>query len=75
MGQGRDLLPADGSQAVAKSAYREAVRYWEQALQALGHLPPSRPLLEQAIDLRCDLSAWRWHQLGHYGRADSALRA
>ena len=44
-----------GAKALAKSAYREAVRYWEQALQALGHLPPSRPLLEQAIDLRCDV--------------------
>ena len=46
-----------GTKALAGSAYREAVGYWEQALEALAHLPPDRPMLEQAVDVRCDLSA------------------
>ena len=32
-----------GTRAYAGSAYREAVGYWEQALEALAHLPPDRP--------------------------------
>jgi tetratricopeptide (TPR) repeat protein len=44
-----------GTKALAGSAYREAVGYWEQALEALAHLPPERPMLEQAIDLHHDL--------------------
>jgi predicted ATPase/class 3 adenylate cyclase len=44
-----------GARAHARSAYREAVGYWEQALEALTHLPPDRTMLEQAIDLRCEL--------------------
>ena len=46
-----------GAKALARSAYREAVGYLEQALEALAHLPPDRPTLEQAVDLRCDLAA------------------
>ena len=44
-----------GAKAAARSAYREAVAYFEQALAALRHLPESRETLEQAIDLRLDL--------------------
>jgi predicted ATPase/class 3 adenylate cyclase len=44
-----------GAQAVARSAYREAVAYFEQALAALEHLPERHDLLAQAIDLRLDL--------------------
>jgi class 3 adenylate cyclase/tetratricopeptide (TPR) repeat protein len=44
-----------GPKAVAHSAYREAVAYFEQALIAIGHLPESRETLEQAIDLRLDI--------------------
>jgi predicted ATPase/class 3 adenylate cyclase len=44
-----------GTRAHARSAYREAVGYWEQALEALTHLPTDRTMLEQAIDLRCEL--------------------
>jgi class 3 adenylate cyclase/tetratricopeptide (TPR) repeat protein len=44
-----------GAKAVARSANREAVTCFEQALAALQHLPQSRELLEQAIDLRFDL--------------------
>ena len=41
-----------GTKAYAGSAYREAVGYWEQALEALAHLPPDRPMLEQAADVQ-----------------------
>jgi class 3 adenylate cyclase/tetratricopeptide (TPR) repeat protein len=44
-----------GEKAVAQSAYREAVGYFEQALAALAQLPERRDTIEQAIDLRCDL--------------------
>jgi tetratricopeptide (TPR) repeat protein len=41
-----------GEKAMARSAYREAVGYVEQALSALLHLPETRDTREQAIDLR-----------------------
>src|SRR5439155_11983072 len=39
-----------GEKALARSAYREAVAYFEQALGALRHLPETRDTREQAID-------------------------
>jgi tetratricopeptide (TPR) repeat protein len=44
-----------GVKALARSANREAVAYFEQALAALTRLPDSRERREQAIDLRFDL--------------------
>jgi predicted ATPase len=44
-----------GIRAMARSAYREAVTAFEQALMALPHLPESRARHEQAIDIRLDL--------------------
>jgi tetratricopeptide (TPR) repeat protein len=44
-----------GQRAVERSAYREAVTYFEQALRLLPHVPECRDTLEQAIDLRLDL--------------------
>src|SRR5262249_40747270 len=44
-----------GGRAAARSAYREAVAYFEQALAALEHLPECHDTLVQAIDLRLDL--------------------
>ena len=44
-----------GEKAMARSAYREAVGYFEQALRALPHLPEQRDTHEQAIDLRLAL--------------------
>ena len=44
-----------GEKARTRSAYREAVVYFEQALAALEHLPESRAATEQAIDLRLGL--------------------
>ncbi len=44
-----------GAKAAARSAHREAVVYFEQALGALLRLPESRDTLQQAIDVRLDL--------------------
>ena len=44
-----------GAKAATRSAYREAVAYFEQALTALQHLPEHRETLEQAVDLRLDI--------------------
>jgi predicted ATPase len=44
-----------GAKGTARSAYREAVSCFEQALEALGHLPRSRDTRALAIDLRLDL--------------------
>jgi tetratricopeptide (TPR) repeat protein len=41
-----------GEKALARSAHREAVGYFEQALNVLPHLPEQRDTHEQAIDLR-----------------------
>ena len=50
--QGPDVLSAGGEKAVAQSAYREAEVYFEQALSTFPHLPETRDMREQAIDLR-----------------------
>src|SRR6185503_917003 len=44
-----------GAKALGHSAYREAVTFFEQALEALRHLTDSRHTREQAIDLRLDM--------------------
>jgi class 3 adenylate cyclase/DNA-binding winged helix-turn-helix (wHTH) protein/tetratricopeptide (TPR) repeat protein len=44
-----------GEKALARSAHREAVGYFEQALSALSQLPEQRATCEQAIDLRLAL--------------------
>jgi tetratricopeptide (TPR) repeat protein len=44
-----------GAKALARSALREAVACFEQALVAVGHLPESQERREQAIDLRLDM--------------------
>ena len=44
-----------GAKAFARSANREAVGYFEQALTALTHLPETRETLEQAVDVRLAL--------------------
>ena len=46
-----------GAKAMARSAYREAVGYFEQALSALPHLPEACDTHEQAIDLRFALDS------------------
>lgn len=44
-----------GLAAAARSAHREAVACFEQALEAIGRLSPSPGLIEQAVDLRFDI--------------------
>ena len=62
-----------GEKALARSAYREAVSYFEQALSTLPHLPETRATREQAIDLRLALRT-ALRPLGDYGRILVALR-
>jgi class 3 adenylate cyclase/tetratricopeptide (TPR) repeat protein len=56
-----------GTRAMARSAYREAMTAFEQALVALEHLPESRARHEQAIDIRLDLRNALW-LLGEFGQ-------
>src|SRR5215475_9576705 len=63
-----------GVRAVARSAYREAVAYFEQALDALAQLPERRDTLAQAIDLRLDLRT-SLQPLGEHARSLDHLRA
>jgi tetratricopeptide (TPR) repeat protein len=56
-----------GARAAARSAYHQAVEYFEQALAALALLPEHRDTLEPAIDLRCDLRNALW-LLGEFGQ-------
>ena len=62
-----------GEKAVAQSAYREAVEFFEQALSAIPHLPGHRDTVEQAIDLRFDLYS-ALMPLGNSGRLLACLR-
>ena len=62
-----------GDKAVARSANREAVACFEQALVALAHLPASRERHEQAIDVRLGLRHALGERLAH-GRILTYLR-
>lgn len=73
MGQGRDLSRQAGGKAFARSANREAVACFEQALGAVQHLPRSRETIEQAIDLRLALRPALF-QLGELARMGDVLR-
>jgi tetratricopeptide (TPR) repeat protein len=62
-----------GEKTMARSAHREAVGYFEQALSALPHLPEHRDMREQAIDLRLALRSALWPS-GDIGRILAYLR-
>src|SRR4030095_1982858 len=62
-----------GAKAMERSAAREAVGYYDQALAALAHLPQHRALQEQAIDLQLDLRTAR-AVLGQHARILHDLR-
>ncbi|MFQ5895505.1 MAG: tetratricopeptide repeat protein [Nitrospinota bacterium] len=62
-----------GQKAASRSAHREAVVCFEQALDALKHLPERRETMEEAIDLRFDLRN-SLVPLGEFGRAIDHLR-
>src|SRR5262249_11277502 len=59
--------------AMARSAYREAVAYFEQALGTLPHLPETRDTRERAIDLRLALRS-ALYPSGDFGRVLAYLR-
>jgi predicted ATPase len=50
-----EYLHQAGRKAAARSAYKESVSYFEQALETLNRLAANRKTLERAIDLRIDL--------------------
>jgi tetratricopeptide (TPR) repeat protein len=56
-----------GEKAMERSAHREAVGYFEQALSVLPHLPETRDIREQAIDLRLAMRI-ALRPLGDFGR-------
>jgi tetratricopeptide (TPR) repeat protein len=56
-----------GEQAMARSAYREAVAAFEQALGVVPYLPESHETRAQAIDLRLALRN-AFYPLGEFGR-------
>jgi class 3 adenylate cyclase/tetratricopeptide (TPR) repeat protein len=62
-----------GEKALARSAHREAVGYFEQALSALPHLPEQRDTIEQSIDLRFALGSALWPS-GDFGRILALIR-
>jgi class 3 adenylate cyclase/tetratricopeptide (TPR) repeat protein len=62
-----------GEQALARSAYPEAMVAFEQALGALQHLPESRAMGELAIDLRLAMDEALW-RLGDWERVPASLR-
>src|SRR6266540_394014 len=62
-----------GEKSLARSAYREAAGYFEQALNVLQHLPEQRDTHEQAIDLRLALRN-ALGPLGDMGRILAYLR-
>jgi class 3 adenylate cyclase/tetratricopeptide (TPR) repeat protein len=62
-----------GEKAMTRSAYREAVGYFEQGLSALLHLPEQRDTIEQAVDLRLALRSALLPS-GDFGRILAYLR-
>jgi tetratricopeptide (TPR) repeat protein len=62
-----------GEKALARSAHREAVGSFEQALSALAHLSATRETREQAIDLRLALRSALWPS-SDFGRILAYLR-
>ena len=62
-----------GTKAYARSANRETVTYFEQALDAVAHLPETRETAEQGIDLRFDLCNALYFQ-GEFERRAELLR-
>ena len=69
-----DYCRQAGTRAEARAAFREAVTYFEQALEALGHLPESIQTNELALELRLDL-AEALIPLGVHGRSRALLSA
>jgi tetratricopeptide (TPR) repeat protein len=71
--QAAQYLQRAGDNAMARSAHREAVEYFGQALSALSHLPEQHDRIEQAIDLRLALRS-ALQPSGDYRRILTYLR-
>ncbi len=54
-GQAVRYLRESGVKAAARSAHREAIEFFEQALEAVGHLPETPSTLEETLDIRIAL--------------------
>ena len=69
-----------GTKALARSASGDAVGFFEEALAALDHLPRTREVTEQEIDIRLDVRqalvplADRSRILNHMQKADALAR-
>jgi class 3 adenylate cyclase/tetratricopeptide (TPR) repeat protein len=63
-----------GGRAASRAAFRAAATCYEQALEALGHLPETPDTVGLAIDLRLALAGSALHPLGEYGRELAVLR-
>ncbi len=72
-GKAAQYLRQAGARAFDRSANREAVAWFEQALSALKQLPETRGTIELAIDLRFDLRN-ALHALGEFGKIRVLLR-
>src|SRR5262249_61548716 len=68
-----DYLQQAGTKAADRSANRQAVAHYEQALQALKRVPESPERLARAIDLRFHLRN-SFHALGNFARLVGYLR-
>ena len=66
-------LRGAGTKAATRSAYAEALTFFEEALHAVARLPDSRDAKVQAIDLRLESRA-ALAPLGHYGRILELMR-
>ena len=63
-----------GARARDRAAFRAAATCYEQALEALGHLPETPDTGRLAIELRLGLAGSALHPLGEYGRELALLR-
>ncbi len=62
-----------GAKAAARSANRQAMQFFEQAMDALAHLPESEEMLRESVDLRFDLRTPLF-RLGQVGPLFDRLR-
>jgi len=62
-----------GGKAASRSAHREAVAWFDQALSALRHLPETREAREQAIDIQLDIRS-SLYPLGEFAQIVERLR-
>jgi class 3 adenylate cyclase/tetratricopeptide (TPR) repeat protein len=63
-----------GGRAASRAAFRAAAMCYEQALDALGHLPETPDTGELAIELRLNLAGVALVRLGEYGKSFALLR-